>query len=103
MPPGERDRRAHPRWPYVNTVQLQHGGSWHECQAANVSYGGIFVSIEAPPPEGTRVAIRLQLKERAQPLELSGLVVRCVADRGAGIGCGVPACGRPHAVAAAAG
>lgn len=52
----------------------------------NISLGGVFVSIEAPPPEGSEVALRLTLENQADPLLLDGMVVRISLDGGAGIG-----------------
>ncbi len=82
------DRRRHPRFPFVKTVELKIDGSWQECTAMDIAFGGIFVSTEHPPPTGTPVVIRFAIDGKEQPLQLKGMVVRCALEHGAGIGFG---------------
>lgn len=57
----------------------------------NISEGGVFVAMAAPPPVGTRVVLSLTLPSRPEPYPLHG-VVRWTRERpsaDAPAGCGI--------------
>ena len=78
-------RREHPRVEYLATVQLRPEAEWIECDATDLSFGGLFVALDQPPPLRSEVNLLLDFATEADPIEVVGMVVRHEPARG-GVG-----------------
>ncbi len=80
--PSERRREA--RYSCSLPVELRPLGEaagLHPCQLTNISAGGMFIHLPAPPPVGTRLEIRIDTRDLAivqEGIDLVAKVVRAI-------------------------
>jgi type IV pilus assembly protein PilZ len=81
------EHRGHARAPIALEVRYRRLNAFFADYTRNISRGGTFIRTARPLPAGTRFLFKLLVPDRADPLELSGEVVRVVpAGPGAGMG-----------------
>jgi type IV pilus assembly protein PilZ len=74
--PASLERRRAERADLVVRVDYQTVDEFFSEFARNINEGGLFVESESPQPLGTRVDLHFQLPGSAEPVQVSGSVVR---------------------------
>ena len=72
--PGSAQRRATPRIPTSLEVRFENLGQLGSVLMSNMSRGGIFVSMESPPPIGTELKLRIKVTAPPREIVLCGEV-----------------------------
>jgi uncharacterized protein (TIGR02266 family) len=56
-------------------VNFESAGTLQGCLMTNLSRGGVFINSAMPPPIGTRIQLRLRLRDDGTEVEIPGEVV----------------------------
>lgn len=83
------NQRRHERYTYVTMATLVHGKKLNKLMTADVSFTGLFLSTEEPPPLRELVRVQLKLPSDGNLIELLCMAVHRVPPggrRAAGIG-----------------
>ncbi len=70
-----KERRREPRYPYRNPIEIKVGGRLQETISEDVSYRGLFVVTDDPPPLRTLISLKARVVGNHKPLEAHAMSV----------------------------
>ena len=70
-----KERRREPRYPYRNPIEIKVGGRLQETISEDISYRGLFVVTDDPPPLRTLISLKARVEGNRRPLEAHAMSV----------------------------